>query len=236
MTRCQMSKVYERRLKTAEKLQTIYGDKPFTSQEAARHVGFDEQYKQASRFFNSLVEAGVLYSGRVYLSSKKYRVLYCCAPIEDEQPEVVQKVAKIKKKSKTEERIEQLKERFEYEPFSIREASEELGLSIKQVEFVILTLRERKLVRSEYVADGNRRRAQYRFLTDEQLTSGDDFDFREFDEPDPTNGVFKEEIQLFGDALARYEEIHAQKMSDPYNPRFGGYGRILTKSTPLRAR
>ena len=231
-----MSKVHKRRQKTVEKLQTIYGGKPFTVQEAARHVGFDGQYKQASGFFHTLAKQGYLYSARVYLSPKKYRVLYCCAPIADEQFEVVQKVAETKKKSNTEERIEQLKEHFEYDPFSVREASEELGLSIRQVEFVVLTLRERQLVRCEYVADGSWRRAQYRFLTDEQLASGDDYDFREFTEPDPTNGVFKEEIQLFGDELARYEEIRAQKMSDPYSPKFGGYGRILIKSTPLRVR
>ncbi len=122
----------------------------------------------------------------------------------------------------TKQRARVLRERFGFETFTIREASEALGSSRFVAKSVVSALRQLNLLRR-----GRQRRSNggnidhFAFLTEEQLQSGKNYDWEEpmdyGEEGDPTNGVVTLDLQLFGEELDRYRAVREKIFNKPYS-------------------
>ena len=124
-------------------------------------------------------------------------------------------------------------------PFlSLPQAAEALERSESTASAVVRSLRQRQLLRRGVQPQwGGGRRVLYAFLTPEQLATGQSYDWEEpMDDDDPTDGNVEYGVQLFGDDLERYKELHYQRLKDPRLPREKSFGKTLINqiSSPFR--
>jgi hypothetical protein len=229
---------YQARLAEYRKhLLAAFGEREFLPEDGSKVLGTSLSRGSLYEFWQRLIKNGVVF--RIYKDrpNTRRKITLCCVP-KPSGPIVQTFVKYDKDRLANDEHADVLRKKFGVVPFSLPQAAEALERSESTASAVVRSLRQRQLLRRGVQPQwGGGRRVLYAFLTPEQLATGQSYDWEEpMDDDDPTDGNVEYGVQLFGDDLERYKELHYQRLKDPRLPREKSFGKTLINqiSSPFR--